>query len=131
MRCAPLARRNATEGSAVASFSLVAPLVALVFVAVISIASVLGQRVILAAAASSGARMAATLGATNGQTYLQVNQVLESFSITPSSVNAKIWRGSKSGLPVVYVKVTKPMLIPWLHAQVDLSATAHRIDENK
>lgn len=118
------------QGSAVVGFSLVAPLVALVFVGVIGIATFLGQRVVLSAAASSGARMAATLGATQGQVHQQVNQVLISYSLDSQSVTIKTWRGRTSGVPTVNVRVSKNLFVPWIDHSIEISATSHRVDEN-
>lgn len=130
MHCAQLAHHKSDDGSAVTGFSLVAPLMTIVFLCVLAISAVLGQRVVLSAAASSGARMAATLGSTHGQAQREVNQVLESFSINSDSVSTSIWRGSISGVPAVYVRVQKSILIPWIHSSISIDATSHRIDEN-
>lgn len=130
MRCVQLVPHNSDEGSAVSGFAVIAPLVTLVFVAVIAIASVLGQRVVLGAAASSGARMAATLGATHGQARQQINQVLLSYSVNPTSVTTQMWRARSSGVPAVFVRLTKTISVPWINQRLTISTTSHRIDEN-
>lgn len=130
MRSARLVHLKDERGSAVVGFSLVAPLIALVFVGIVGVAAILGQRLVLGAAASSSARMAATLGATQGQARQQSDQVLTSYSINPQDVSFRIWRGSQAGAPAVFVRLTKTMWIPWVNQQIVLEATSHRIDEN-
>lgn len=130
MHFAQLAHHKNDQGSAVVGFSLIAPLVALVFVGVVAVASILGQRVVLSAAASSGARMAATLGANYGQVHQQVDQVLNSYSLNPHTVKVRIWRSNASGVPTMNVQVSRNLVIPWVNHSIEISATSHRIDEN-
>lgn len=131
MQFARLARHRNDHGSAVTGFALVTPLLILVFVGIIAICAVLGQRLILGAAASSGARMAATLGATRGQAMQQIDQVLVSFSMSPASVSRSLWSGKSSGAPAVFIRLSKRVSIPVVNRQFEISSTSHRIDENQ
>lgn len=120
-------KRN--EGSAVAAFALVAPVVVFVFIVVIQIGSVLADRTTLTLAAQSGVRIASTLDGTNSQGRVKALSVLRSRGMSLGSV-ITFQDERRGAMHYVACTATSRRHISWLNRDVTYSVKARAIDES-
>ncbi|MEI6405309.1 MAG: TadE/TadG family type IV pilus assembly protein [Actinomycetes bacterium] len=126
MRCIPLASREA--GSAVVGFSMVAPLMIAVFIAVLNVGSILSVRAVLSSAAQTGARVAGNYGATRAQGVSAAQQVLESRHLDSATLDVQPI--ISNGLRFIVVTANYTTHVAWLNRDIQLSAVARSLDEN-
>ena len=136
MHCTRLENRNSNqgsvrdEGSAIVGFALVMPLLVLVLIVSIQISMVLAQRSVLLSAAHTGARTAATLGATHHEGKIAALQVLSSQNFQCGNLTLETSKTVVNGSAFVVVIANCQTRIDWINREVSLHAVARAIDEN-
>jgi len=128
MLCVPYRSLKQDRGSAVTGFALVAPLVVCVFIVVIQIGSVLGDRATLMLAAQSGVRVAGTLDGTNTQGRAKALSVLRSRSMDAKTF-VTFHDERRGTMHYVVCTVTSRRHISWLNRDVTTTVRARAIDE--
>lgn len=117
------------EGSSVTGFALVAPLLVLTFVTLVVITSIVRERVVLGAAASTAARTAAAYGSTDSQGRIAALKVVTQNRMKKSDIKFDISHPRAQGVQLVEVTVSSRVTVPWIHRTLSLHQTARAVDE--
>ena len=117
------------EGSAVTGFALVAPLLVLTFIALIVVTSILRERVVLGAAASTAARTAAAYGSSDSLGHVSALKVATDNGMKKADIEFDISHPLSQGVRLVEVTVSSRVTIPWMNRSLTLHQTARAVDE--
>ena len=110
-------------------FALVAPLLVLTFIALIVVTSLVRERVVLGAAASTAARTAASYGSTDSLGHVMAVKVATDNGMKKSDIEFDISHPLSQGVRLVEVTVSSRVTIPWVHRSLTLHQTARAVDE--
>ena len=117
------------RGSAVVGFCAIAPLVTLVFVLIVQIATLCMDQVTLSMAANEGARAVATMYSTSADGVVAAKKVMKSRGAP--GVDARFTAKQEKRGTVTYVIFTaqESFHIALLNRDISLSSTARVVDE--
>lgn len=117
------------RGSAPVEFVLVAPLVLLVFAAIVQVCLAVHVRATLVAAAAEGARAAAESGGTEASAIRRTRVAL-STSVADGVVDdITVRRGNEGGLPVQIVEIKATLPLVGLVGPTALTVTGRALQE--
>ena len=117
------------SGSSVVSFTLVAPLLVSLFVAVAQVVVLVADKAVITSAATVGARSASASDASLTTGVVKARQVLSSRAGIANSAQISIRRELISGVSYVRMTVSGEVRIPWLNQRIHISSTSRALDE--
>lgn len=125
----PILRRQ--RGSAAVEFVLVAPLVLVIFLAIVQVALAAHVRSTLIASAAEGARAGAELGAPPGAAENRTRAAMATSIADGVIEDIKVSQRSEGGVGVVAVEISARLPLFGLYGPASLSVTGRALKEGQ